>query len=120
MGTDTGYLDGANFSKRHNHENFLEHIEKEKEHNRQQPFVQHHNEKYSGQFPIWVIIELFSMGELSLFYADMKRADQKCIAKLFSAPSDTHMRSWLKNIEKFLRPLFQAIRRESPRRSQNA
>lgn len=93
-----GYLDMANFSKKHNHKNFLEHIEREKGHNRQQPFVQHHNEKYSGQFPIWVIIELFSMGELSLFYADMKRADQKCIAKLFSAPSDTHMRSWLKSL----------------------
>ncbi|NBJ89938.1 Abi family protein [Acutalibacter sp. 1XD8-36] len=93
-----GYLDKANFSERHNHENFLEHIEREKEHNKQQPFVQHHNEKYSGKFPIWVIIELFSMGELSLFYADMKRADQKGIAKAFAVPSDKHMKSWLKNL----------------------
>lgn len=93
-----GYLDKKNFSGRHNHDNFLEHIEREKEHNKQQPFVKHHIEKYSGRFPIWVIIELFSMGELSLFYADMKRADRKSIAKSFSAPSDKHMISWLKSL----------------------
>lgn len=43
--------------------------------------VQHHKEKYNGQFPIWVIIEFFSMGMLSYLYADLKSADQKMIAK---------------------------------------
>ncbi|WP_243175966.1 Abi family protein [Dorea hominis] len=30
--------------------------------------VQHHKEKYGGNFPIWVIVEFFSMGMLSYFY----------------------------------------------------
>lgn len=29
-------------------------------------------EKYGGKFPLWVIIEFFSMGMLSYFYSTLK------------------------------------------------
>ena len=38
-------------------------------------------EKYDGKFPIWLIIEFFSMGMLSYFYEDLQSGDQKYIAK---------------------------------------
>ena len=34
---------------------------------------------YDGQFPIWVIIEFFSMGMLSYFYKDMVTEDKKAM-----------------------------------------
>lgn len=58
--------------------------------------VQHHKEKYNGQFPIWVIIEFFSMGMLSYLYADLKSADQKMIAKKSYHKSSVCLKSWLR------------------------
>ena len=42
--------------------------------------VKHHNQKYGGKFPLWVIIEFFSMGTLSYLYADLLTPDKKQIA----------------------------------------
>jgi abortive infection bacteriophage resistance protein len=51
-------------------------------------------EKYGGEFPIWVIVELFSMGELSRFYSDMSKADKKNISAQYKT-SDKNLSSWL-------------------------
>lgn len=40
------------------------------------PVVRHHMNKYDGHFPIWVIIEYFSLGTLSYFYRGMKNNDK--------------------------------------------
>jgi len=63
--------------------------------NSQTLVVQHHNEKYDGKFPIWVIIEFFTFGMLSTFYSDMVRKDQKIISRSLFNRSDTELRSWL-------------------------
>ena len=44
-------------------------------------FVKHHKDKYEGQFPIWVAMELFTFGMLSYFYNDLKTADKKAFAR---------------------------------------
>ncbi|WP_419041775.1 Abi family protein [Holdemanella porci] len=49
-----------------------------------------------SQFPIWVIIEFFSMGMLSYLYADLKSADQKMIAKKSYHTSSVCLKSWLR------------------------
>lgn len=90
-----GYLDAVNYTKKHKHDRFLEHIERAIKNNAQQPFVSHYIHKYDSQFPIWVIVELFTMGELSLFYDDMPRADKKHIARTLLGTSDTNLSSWL-------------------------
>lgn len=91
----TGYLCAESFNKKHDHERFIHHIEEDIKRNRQQPFVAHHVDKYDGMFPIWVIIELFTAGEISIFYADMPRADKKKIAKEMFGTTDENLRSWL-------------------------
>ena len=90
-----GYKDPANFNKKHNVERFEEHITKAIDQNKEQPFVKHHIEKYSAQFPIWVIVELFTMGELSFFFSDMIKADKKRLAKDLFGTTDLNVSSWL-------------------------
>lgn len=90
-----GYMDKSNFNKKHDHEKFIEGIEKSIEHNKRQLFVAHHIEKYESRFPIWTIIELFTMGQLSFFFSDMLRADKKTVAKSVFCATDTDVSSWL-------------------------
>lgn len=91
-----GYLNENNYVLRHNHQRFLEHINKSIKNNQQQAFVQHHIEHYDGKFPIWVIIELFTMGELSLFYSDMLVQDQKALARNLFKTTHYNVSKWLR------------------------
>lgn len=75
-----GYMNKGNYNNKHNHQRLLEHVSRAIDKNKNQPFVSHHIEKYDGNFPIWVIIELFTLNDLSIFYSDMQIADQKAIA----------------------------------------
>lgn len=75
-----GYKDPSTFCSKHNNEKFKENISREIKNNSKVLFVKHHIEHYDGQFPLWVIIELFTFGMLSYFYSDLKTADKKAIA----------------------------------------
>lgn len=90
-----GYLDEKNLNTKHNHADFIDNIDRVKHSNRQTLIVRHHEEKYEGNFPIWVIIEFFTFGMLSKFYSDMKRGDQKIISRSLFNRSDAELRSWL-------------------------
>jgi abortive infection bacteriophage resistance protein len=90
-----GYLDHKNYNKRHNHTEFMAQIESEKRKQAKELFVQHHNSKYGGQFPIWAIIELFSFGTLSHFYADLSGNSQKYLARTFFQSHQNALSSWL-------------------------
>lgn len=91
-----GYLDQSNFGDRHNHGTYMDHINSEIRSNNTVLFVKHHNNKYAGQFPFWVISELFTFGMLSFFYADLPASDQKAIAKELGDKHYNSVRSWLK------------------------
>lgn len=91
-----GYKEENNFNLHHKHEKFTTQIEEDIKRNENSLFVKHHNEFYGGQFPIWVVIELFTMGQLSFFYSDMLRQDQKEIARNLYKTTDTNVKSWLK------------------------
>ena len=94
--TAIGYMNPNNFSHKHIHEDFIKHITDCIEDNKETPIVRHHKEKYDGHFPIWVIIELFSIGTLSRFFADMKRSDQRQIATTCHWPEYGLVPGWLK------------------------
>ncbi len=57
-----GYLDAGTFSGWHHHEQFLEHIDESLEKNNRTAIVRLHMKKFQGKFPIWVVIEFFSLG----------------------------------------------------------
>lgn len=91
-----GYLEDSTYSKRHNSEVFHAKICACIEENKRTPVVKHHYQKYGGRFPIWVIIEFFSMGMLSYLYADMKSMDKKQIAHNSFQTSTECLESWLR------------------------
>jgi len=90
------YLDAKHYSKRHDHKKFLSTVNNAINNNKNTPVVMHHNMKYNGLFPIWVIIDFFSFGNLSYFYTDWLINDKKTLSrKLYNTPY-TYLDSWLK------------------------
>lgn len=91
-----GYLDASSFSKRHNHDKFIDMLNREVEAHKTVPFVQHHLQNRNGLFPLWAIIELFSFGALSRFYSDLNAADQKTLSQRLFSETHYNIRSWLR------------------------
>jgi len=91
-----GYLDAANFNAQHRHDAFIERMDAEINSNRKKLFVQHHLAKYNSEFPVWVITELFTLGMLSYFYADLPATDQKVLAKELCGTTHKNLGSWLR------------------------
>lgn len=91
-----GYCDPSNFSARHNTAKFNRKLQNCIHSNARSLVVRHHQQKYDGNFPIWVVIEYFSMGMLAYFYGDMKLQDQKRIAKQAFHTVPSCLESWLR------------------------
>lgn len=90
-----GYLNAENFDFRHNHSAFVGKIRHLVEANDDREFVKHYNSKHSGDFPLWVIMELFSFGTLAFFYKDMHNADKKELASGFYGCTSSELDNWI-------------------------
>lgn len=65
----------------------------------QDEFVKHFKRKYAGeQPPIWIAIELWDFGMLSVFLSGMKIVDQLYLATKYGLPRADLLTSWLRNI----------------------
>lgn len=78
-----GYEDRANFSNKYNFDDAEERYKKEIEKSKNVLFVKHHLQNKGGRFPIWVMCELFSFGDISRFYSGMHTADKKQYSKAY-------------------------------------
>lgn len=65
--------------------------------NQKVPFVKHHKEKYNGQFPIWVAVELFTLGMVRYFYKNLISKYQKIISREFNL-NPIQFESWIENV----------------------
>lgn len=90
-----GYLNASNFDFRHNHNAFMSKIRHLVEQNEDREFVRHYNRKYQGDFPLWVVMELFSFGTLAFFYKDMHNADKKELADKYYDCSSSDLDNWI-------------------------
>jgi abortive infection bacteriophage resistance protein len=90
-----GYLNEDSFDRRHNHRMFINKIERMMDKNADLSFVRHHNKKYGGKLPLWVMMEMFSFGMLVFFFQDLKQLDKKEIAKHYYDLDYRHIESWL-------------------------
>ncbi|MBQ4166412.1 MAG: Abi family protein [Oscillospiraceae bacterium] len=90
-----GYLNSSNFDFRHNHNSFTSKIRHLVEVNEDREFVKHYNNKYRGDFPLWVIMELFSFGTLAFFYKDMHNSDKKEIADTYYNCTSSELDNWI-------------------------
>lgn len=92
-----GYLNSDNYNKHHNEEKFISELIASIYNNRNTSIVKWHTKTYEENYPIWVIIEFFTFGMLSRFYADMLSSDKKNIAKIYGTSSE-NLESWLRCI----------------------
>lgn len=76
---------------------FLAMFNKEVESNAQLPFVKHHIERYNRQFPLWVAVELFTMGNLSAVFNNLLPQYQKALSKAYNTGPD-QLGNWIKNL----------------------
>jgi abortive infection bacteriophage resistance protein len=62
-------------------------------------FVKHFKRKYAGEKPpIWIAIELWDFGMLSVFLGGMTVADQQQLAVRYGLPRSALLTSWSRNI----------------------
>lgn len=76
---------------------FINIFNKEKYNNRKLPFVKHHEKKYGGDLPMWVAVELFTMGNLQAIYDNLISKFQKSLAKAYGT-GPNQLSSWLENL----------------------
>lgn len=58
--------------------------------------VRHHQTHCQGHFPLWVIIDFFSIGMLSHFYRGMKNPDKAALAEKLYNVNYQILESWLR------------------------
>jgi abortive infection bacteriophage resistance protein len=61
-------------------------------------FVQHFQSKYVDPLPMWMAIELWDFGSLSIFLSGMKTQDLSILANHFSVPRRDLLTSWARSI----------------------
>jgi len=56
----------------------------------------HHENNYGGLYPIWVIVDLFSFSQVSLFYKNLKQKYQRLISsENYPGLGNEHLESWI-------------------------
>ncbi len=91
-----GYRDEKNYPN-DVHERFqdlINRIDKDlkKSHER---FIKTHNDKYAGQFPIWVAVEVMSFGDLSKLYCILPTCLKKKIAYTYDGLDESLLTNWI-------------------------
>lgn len=61
------------------------------------PFVKHHIQHYGGQLPMWVAVELFTMGNLLALYKNVAATYQKELARSYST-GPVQLENWIENM----------------------
>lgn len=89
-----GYKDYRNFRNENYHRIMMD-ILKAEINRSDEIFVSHHKQKYKGEFPIWVIIEVATFGDLSKMYNNLLEKDQDEIAHKYYKTKGDFIRTWL-------------------------
>lgn len=89
-----GYMSGRNYNEIHDHGRFLTQFRDTIENNTKNLIVQHHIEKYQGNFPLWVAAEFFTLGQLSHFYSHLVSDVRGEIAAVYETKAE-YFGSWL-------------------------
>lgn len=78
---DQHYDENSYFNKNGFNE-IKEHFEKEKNYYKDSLIMKHHDKKYNGQMPLWVMVEMMSMSDVSKLYGCMYISEQKQISSV--------------------------------------
>ncbi|HEX3438580.1 MAG TPA: Abi family protein [Pseudacidobacterium sp.] len=91
-------LHGKFTKKTSGHQKWLQRFD-ESFHKSKEEFVKHFKNKYSGEhLPIWIAIELWDFGMLSVLLDGMRVDDQKILARKYKLPRVGLLTTWMRNI----------------------
>ncbi|MDQ8735103.1 Abi family protein [Paenibacillus sp. LHD-38] len=94
-----GHLDPQNFKDADKHQSFLLDLQRCLGQSTKDLYVQHHNSRYGGRFPVWVALETVTLGTLSKLFSNLKVADSKHIAQEYYPSSHyKEISSWLHSL----------------------
>lgn len=99
-----GYLYSENFRDADKHKETIARFKENVEKNKKLPFVHHHLQEYQGTMPVWVAIELFTLGMLEALFKNLPTKSQKAIAKEFNT-GPVQLASWIENV-RYLRNMI--------------
>lgn len=91
------YLKGSIYRNEDELKKFKRLFRIEKKNNLGLPFIKHHVDCYGGRLPIWVAVEILTMGNLRSLYNNLCRQYQKEIAEQYNT-GVPQMKNWLENI----------------------
>ena len=91
-----GYMLPSSHNKRHDHIEFTRRMNSCIYENRNTLIVKHHTNNYECKFPLWVMIEFFSIGMLSHFYRGMINVDKAYLASSMYGTNYQTLESWLR------------------------
>ncbi len=89
-----GYMYPDNFERADRHAQFIDKITDEVDRS-DDVFVAHHKLDLNNVFPVWVILECSSFGELSKLYKNLKTEDRTFIAKSEYDIAREYVENWL-------------------------
>lgn len=61
-------------------------------------FIKHYKSTHGLPLPIWVSIEIWDFGSMSIIYSGLKGADRDSIARRLNVPDGRYLRSWLRSL----------------------
>lgn len=61
------------------------------------PFIKHHFEEYGGELPMWVAVEIMTMGNLRSIYDNLQGNLQKKIAQTYGT-GPVQLSNWIRNL----------------------
>jgi len=73
---------------------FQEEIDRDK----QSSVYRHHQSKYAGKFPIWVIATFLTFGDITNLYYSLFRSDKEEIARKNYGIDANHLNSWINSL----------------------
>ena len=93
------YEDENFFRCKDDHKRFLKSFRDNVKNRRKTPFVAHHINKYRSQFPIWVAVELFTLGDIQYLYKNIPNRLRRKISSGFNVSPDI-FDSWIDNLRR--------------------
>ncbi len=93
------YLNPSFFVSEEHYNRFTDELTRALSDNKNEAFIKHHNRKYKGELPVWVIVETLSFGALSRFFASLDVKIKKNICSTyFHGIRYTYIENWLEGL----------------------
>lgn len=93
------YLDSNLFVSKDHYDQFTGELSRALADNKNEAFIKHHNRKYHGELPVWVITETLSFGTLSRLFSSLNVDIKKEICSTYyHGIRYTYIENWLEGL----------------------